>query len=304
MSSKKIGIALAAFQPTKKFFLSQLQSIQKQTYPYWICCIQFDSQWTDLIADPDFKTIFADKRFIWNQNQERLGLAKNFIRAASHATAQRVDYLAFCDQDDIWYPNKLQILVQEMQNLPAMSLLHHNLRVVDADGQVRALLWQLERRKTAHQSTLDLILRNTVTGSASIMDANLLEKFSQIPDNFEYHDYWFALMASGQGGVYALDYVLGDYRQHAHNYIGTNAKQSIERGIKAVVKKNFQQSLQLNHIARKNNLFCSTGKNMFERFDLGLSLFLYGLLHLISDPVLARACFTRALGKFLLRGNC
>jgi glycosyltransferase involved in cell wall biosynthesis len=38
------------------------------------------------------------------QNEQRLGSRRNFLKAASLCVS---DYIAFCDQDDVWSKNKL-----------------------------------------------------------------------------------------------------------------------------------------------------------------------------------------------------
>jgi glycosyltransferase involved in cell wall biosynthesis len=37
-------------------------------------------------------------------NEQRLGWRRNFLKSASLCTSE---YIAFCDQDDIWLPDKL-----------------------------------------------------------------------------------------------------------------------------------------------------------------------------------------------------
>jgi glycosyltransferase involved in cell wall biosynthesis len=40
-------------------------------------------------------------------NDQRLGWRENFLKAASLCTS---DYIAFCDQDDVWLPDKLSVV--------------------------------------------------------------------------------------------------------------------------------------------------------------------------------------------------
>jgi glycosyltransferase involved in cell wall biosynthesis len=50
------------------------------------------------------------------KNTERLGYGRNFLKSASMCTGY---YVAFCDQDDVWLPQKLSqlSLVLEMGGL-------------------------------------------------------------------------------------------------------------------------------------------------------------------------------------------
>lgn len=63
------------------------------------------------------------------QNPVRLGYANNFLRAASRCTG---DWIAFCDQDDIWLPNKLS-KIECYFDIPDhdVTLIVHSALVVD-----------------------------------------------------------------------------------------------------------------------------------------------------------------------------
>ena len=39
---------------------------------------------------------------------------KNFIRLLSYANS---DYVMFCDQDDVWYPNKIEVTYNAMKKI-------------------------------------------------------------------------------------------------------------------------------------------------------------------------------------------
>lgn len=53
-------------------------------------------------------------------NKENLGVSRNFEKAVLYSTG---DYIAICDQDDVWMPEKIQILSDKLaeieENKPA-----------------------------------------------------------------------------------------------------------------------------------------------------------------------------------------
>ncbi len=53
-------------------------------------------------------------------NQENLGYMKNFQRAISYCSG---DYLVFCDQDDIWLPDKIAIQLDHLRASNALAFL-------------------------------------------------------------------------------------------------------------------------------------------------------------------------------------
>ena len=62
---------------------------------------------------------------------ERLGYGDNFLSLAMDVDA---DLVAFCDQDDLWYPEKLERMADVFRN-PEVVLAAHHVDVVDAAGE-------------------------------------------------------------------------------------------------------------------------------------------------------------------------
>ena len=55
-----------------------------------------------------------------HRNPRRLGFADNFLQAASRCNG---DWVAFCDQDDIWFPEKLLWVNEAIQDSHASDLM-------------------------------------------------------------------------------------------------------------------------------------------------------------------------------------
>ena len=114
----KVGIALAAYRPHPEYFLKQLETIQSQTFREWVCVITFDSEMDIFKNDLRFAPYFNDSRFHWFQNEVRLGYLANFESALRRCLSHSVRAVAFCDQDDAWYPEKIQSLYERLLHLP------------------------------------------------------------------------------------------------------------------------------------------------------------------------------------------
>jgi len=63
-----------------------------------------------------------------HRNDQRLGYGMNFLKAASLCSG---DVIAFCDQDDVWLPAKLERLRKEFGHLQA-DFVAHAAEVTDA----------------------------------------------------------------------------------------------------------------------------------------------------------------------------
>ncbi len=305
-----IGIALAAYNPDAQYFLEQLYSIQNQTYPNWVCVISFDSDPELFLSKPDFVNIWKDGRFKIIKNPSRLGAKRNFENAIREVVKQGVDAFACADQDDIWFPNKLQISRDELIKRGAGSLVHSDMTIMyEKNGKWRdrkSTAWQVERRGIKNSRPQDFLIRNTVAGAALLADIEIAKKFPDIPEAFPFHDHWYALVASTLGGVYPILLPLYRYRQHGHNVLGIHEHKGLISlrdkpwQIQTLIKKlssKYEWSLNLARACEEKGLLKSQAISFVEQN------FIFYIQHaasqLFADPALARALLARAFGKLL-----
>ncbi|TDP40223.1 glycosyl transferase family 2 [Idiomarina aquatica] len=156
------------------------------------------------------------------------GHLANFSALCEHAKAHtNSDYYAFCDQDDIWFADKLVTLVDAIREIEdagqTPALVHCDLQVVDADLQpLSESYWRYQGLPDPGQHRLDkLMYQNVVTGCACLFNRALLNAATPVPNQAVVHDYWFALVAEAIGKVTFIDKPLLAYRQHGANSIGS-----------------------------------------------------------------------------------
>lgn len=319
-SVRKIGIALAAYQPPLDSFRKQLDSIQKQTWKEWICVLTFDSPLNPVRKDPAFQSFFQDPRFFWIENPNRLGTKKNFERAIQETLKRGANVVACSDQDDVWYPEKLEKSARLLNHTGPLSLVHCDMHELKEGPQAsnrkvsEHTVWEIERRGVQNTRPHHLITRNVVAGCAMLFDAELARRYPTIPDAVPYHDHWFALVASVHGGVHALHEPLYQYRIHGGNELGVTPFQGVmatdhkTASIQTKIQKckdrwnwSRQMALALHHTRLPVSLVARIC--YLWKFDLGIGLLFIGLVHLLRDPALSRACFARAVGKFTALGR-
>ena len=221
-ASALVAIALAAYQPKPRFFAQQLQSLVAQTYKNWVCVITFDSSMRETLSNRSIKKFTRDKRFIWRQNRRRLGFAQNFQRAMMLSLKYQPYAIAFCDQDDVWLPTKLQTSLDALQARPPRSLVHCDATVVSRNLQLLApsnwAFWSPDQHAA---SVRHLLLKPTVVGASAMFDARLARISLRLPiPPSTPHDYRVSLVAALYGGVYPIHQQLFLYRQHAGNVFG------------------------------------------------------------------------------------
>lgn len=225
----KIGIAIATYNPPKDFFSQQIDSLLKQFFTNWVCAISDDS------VDPKFSNaiemeVAGDSRFhlFKNSTSSPRGVFHNFENALRNMPPD-CEFIAFCDQDDIWAPNKLQRLLEALDQNPGKQLIHSDLKLIDELGAaLHPSCWQFEKRKFDEpDSLLRLILRNRVTGCATLFRRELLQLVLPFPKSVDspyLHDHWVAALALVAGGIIDLPEPLVSYRQHGTNVIGAARK--------------------------------------------------------------------------------
>lgn len=304
-----IGIALAAYQPDLEPFAQQLSSIQSQSYPHWVCVIRFDSPLDETLSQPQIRPFLADSRFVWRENSTRLGHKKNFERAIQDCVELLVDWIACSDQDDIWYPNKLELCLKELKLRPKLSLVHSDMHVLRGTQIESQTAWVTEKRGVHNSKPRHFFVRNIVAGCSMLFDAELARKFPNIPDGVEYHDWWYALVASYHGGVYSISQPLYAYRQHALNEVGITPFQTISQATRKLswmeilekCKKTWQRTWSIGRAALKEKLPMSWIERVtfYSGADFGLGFFILALVSWRSDPAYTKACIARSIGKFL-----
>ncbi len=211
-----VAICMATYRPDPELFRRQIDSIRHQTVDNWRLIIQDDHS-----PEADYRMIRevckADSRIIVLRNSRRLGFYANFERALQQV-GNGFEFVAFADQDDLWFRDKLAASIEAMED--STSLVYSDLRITDRSGQVIHPSFWTERRN--HQEPNLVMLANTVTGAASLFRRTLLSYLLPFPrgPGHLYHDHWLALTASMAGTVKFLDQPLGDYVQHGGNELG------------------------------------------------------------------------------------
>lgn len=223
-SLRRIGVALAAWEPHPGYFFEQLASIERQTWREWICIVTCDSSVQAIRQDHRLAPFFDNPRFLWIENERRLGHVKNFEKAVRECVRHGVDAIACSDQDDVWEADKLAVLAAELERHGPLSLVHSDMRWLDmASGEPRIGLrtvWQHERRRVGCVRPKQLMVRNVVTGCSMLFDADLARRYPEIPTGVPYHDQWYGILAACHGGVHAVASPLLRYRQHGANVVG------------------------------------------------------------------------------------
>jgi glycosyltransferase involved in cell wall biosynthesis len=252
-----ISIALATYNGSK-FLREQLDSIVIQTMQNFevVACDDCSTDETRQILE---EYASKDSRFKVFFNKNNLGFKKNFEHILSLCKGE---FIAFCDQDDIWESNHLEILYNNIGNNDCIGA---NSVIINENGisQNKTLLeyWPIhEMPQNEKELFQHELYSNVIQGTASLIRASLINQALPIPENIKYHDYWFALVAGlNEKCKYIGDVVL-KYRRHSNN-ASEYQKFTIWNAIKDLYKFSkdrkgfYQDSLSmLNNLAHQEQL--------------------------------------------------
>jgi glycosyltransferase involved in cell wall biosynthesis len=201
------------------FLREQLSSVAQQEHQNWILYVSDDGS-TDHTRDivGSFGRS-GDVRFSLRTGPAR-GSTTNFLSLAVDGSIE-ADYFAYCDQDDIWKPEKLRRAIAHLQTAPpGPSLYGSRVDLIDTEGRPRGRS-PLFGRKPHFKNAL---VQNIVGGNTMVFNraAKLLLERAGIVDVVA-HDWWTYQLISAAGGTVLYDpETTVRYRQHGQNLIGSN----------------------------------------------------------------------------------
>ena len=209
----------------ERFIEEQLLSLLNQSHENIKIIIRDDGSRdkTSTIVS-DYVVRFPEKIKYFNE-ANNLGSSKSFLRLLDFSQA---DYLMFCDQDDVWYPNKVEKCLEKMKELESSCergkpvLIFSDLTVVDVHLNVLSeSLWETQKLDpTIALHWKMLLAQNVVTGCTMMLNKSI-KKYIKPEMNFKiHHDQLIAVLASKYGAVSWLDSPTMLYRQHQSNVLG------------------------------------------------------------------------------------
>lgn len=213
-----VNIVMAVFNPRMDWLKEQLRSLNEQTYENIIITIRDDC--SDKISLEEIKECVKTslKKFPYSiqQNTENLGSNKTFEKLTQQAGGQ---YIAFCDQDDIWLPEKIEKLVDFIKQTNS-QLVCSDVYVIDGDGRLKAnSITELRKRhvfKEGENLVNDLLFRNYVIGCTMLMPTTLAKDAMPFIKDMV-HDHYLALYAAAKGSIGVYKENLIRYRIHESN---------------------------------------------------------------------------------------
>lgn len=169
-----------------------------------------------------------------------LGPRGSFFELLRLARLEKADFVALCDQDDVWHPNKIRRALAMIEG-DEPALYASSLNLVDEDLRPISTF-----EHPGNRSFTATLLSNFVTGCTCVMNRAFVDRipFPENGNKVIMHDWWLASVAT-LGSRIAYDRrSLICYRQHASNHVG------VRTGIAALVAKLKKAVLQKPIVTR------------------------------------------------------
>ena len=206
-----VSIALATYNG-EKYLAQLLDSLFAQTYPN-IEVIAVD----DISED---NTVLVLKQYAQRHsnmkvhvNEANLGYVKNFQKVIGLCSGV---YIAPCDQDDYWMPDKIKRKAEEIGDYP---MIYCDSLIADENLQPTGKKISDAVVCRTYINCLNYAVVANVYGHASMFKRCVYESASDFPIYIT-HDWWLAFNSTLQGGIKFLPEALILYRQHPHNLFG------------------------------------------------------------------------------------
>lgn len=247
----KLAILIATYNG-EKYLEEQIQSILDQSYSDWSIFIHDDGSTdnTNTIID-----LYVDKypTRIFRVKGKSCGCARNnFFFLTENVEAE---YYMYCDQDDIWLPDKIQKTYNRMKKIEDKSiptLVYTELSVVDNNMEMIAERMSSYQNLDCNNNKLNrLLIQNVVTGCTMMINRSLRDIMIRYKDvqNIRMHDWWAALIASAVGKISYIDEPTILYRQHLGNSVGAQNDNNIMYQVDRIKKSELmRKSIQSTYI--------------------------------------------------------
>lgn len=231
-----VSVALATYNG-EKFLKLQLDSLLNSTrQPDEVVII--DDCSTDGTAE-FLKRYIAEHNLTWNfeVSTSNSGYKRNFYNCLEKCTG---DVIFLCDQDDLWYSEKIAEITAIFENDPQVLGVNTSFDMIDANGDMLVPFGDGKRNTANHSlikfgihqgkiAAIDLktILQYNISpGCTCAFKSAVVKEYLKTSKCMIPHDWELNIIAASMGGLRFYNKSFIGYRQHGNNAIGLSTDDS------------------------------------------------------------------------------
>jgi glycosyltransferase involved in cell wall biosynthesis len=208
----------------EKYIEKQLESIVNQKLAFNEILIVDDGSTDKTFEILNEFEFSSDLNIRIIQRVNNVGPADNFLLGIKE---MKSDWIAFCDQDDIWFDNKLLEMDQYLKSNSNCKMLFTNAHLINENDEQnsetdlwRALGFDEEQRNKFSKNSLGLLCQfPVVTGMCSMIHRAEAIEFG-LSHKPLLHDEWLSFNFAFKQSLYFIDKPLAFYRIHSNQQVG------------------------------------------------------------------------------------
>ena len=190
---------------SEKYIEEQLNSILNQHFKNFHVTISDDSS-SDRTMQiiQKYAKIFPEKISIIYDEAMIGSVCKSFSRLLQQCNAE---YIAFCEQEDIWKKDKLLIEIKKIRQLEALHgkstpiLVHSDLEIIDDNFNINHKSFFKHNNLLSEPKLENLLIENSIKGGTCLFNNALLLLSKNMPGEVIMYDWWIALLAASFGKI-------------------------------------------------------------------------------------------------------
>ncbi len=216
--SNRVTVLLSSYNGSK-FLQQQLGSLYEQTYPNIRILVRDDGS-----SDSTRSMLASEQakgRIDILEGHNNLGAALSFFELLRSAASTETEFVAFCDQDDVWHPEKIAHAVSALSGVTGSGPAMYCSRVELVDENLGHIGYTELPKKVGFGNAL---VESVAIGCTMVLNRKAIDLVcANLPSRVVIHDWWCYLAVSCFGEViYDAEATL-KYRQHGSNAIGVAA---------------------------------------------------------------------------------
>lgn len=208
MDMKTVSVVMCTYNG-EKYLREQINSILAQTYPLYELIIRDDcstDNTVNILKEYEEKYSFIKVYF----NECNRGCNQNFHDTIYQASG---DYIAISDQDDIWFPTKIEKqmkkIIEEKKDMCFSDIISSSSYTVVQEDNYVPLPFTAEC----------LLFRDTIPGHSMLIRREFLETLCDWSGMTFYYDWWLAMNAALLDSIVKYEEPLVWHRIHPESAI-------------------------------------------------------------------------------------
>ena len=246
---KKVAILMASYNG-ENYIEKQINSIIDQTYQDWELFIRDDGS-IDSTVQIIENFVARDQRIhLIKSDSDYHGAFVNFhYLINSMKDAPLFDYYYYCDQDDIWMKNKIEMMNSSFNKEGIPELIYSDMAIIDGNDNIIVPSNNADRSIELPNNKQLYFTHSYIWGCAVAFNQELFELVPKVNINSDIkiinilsHDNYYAKFALEYGKVTYLNQPLIKYRRHFNN-VSVISKAKV--GLKDIIKMSLTDYLKI-----------------------------------------------------------